>query len=55
MIGVFCVVLTALCVGNAVGLFALCARRDDGFLGLAALAAMIIGAVPATVYGALNS
>jgi hypothetical protein len=50
-----CLTLTGLCVLTGLALFAVCARRDDGFLGLAALAAMIIGAVPATVYGGLTS
>jgi hypothetical protein len=50
-----CLVLTALCFLTAIALFALSARHRDGFLGLAALTAMIVGAMPATVYGGLTS
>jgi hypothetical protein len=53
---------TAVCLSLAV-LFAVAAgvlmllsfRREDGFLGLAGMTAMLVGAVPAAVYGALTS
>lgn len=55
MTAAFCLVLTVLCVLAAAVLFALCTGRNDGALALAALAAMIVGAMVATVYGGLTS
>ena len=55
MIATACLVPTALCVLTAFSLLALSARRRDGFFGLAALAVMVVGAIPAVAYGGITS
>lgn len=51
----FCLALSILGAFASVVLLAVSFRRDDGMLGLAGMSAMLLGAVPAAVYGALTS
>jgi hypothetical protein len=51
----FCLALSILGALASVVLLVVSFRRDDGMLGLAGMSAMLLGAVPAAVYGALTS
>jgi hypothetical protein len=50
-----CLALTGVLVVVGLVLTLLSLRRDDSFLGLAGMTAMVVGAIPATAYAMIDS